>query len=222
MPVDWIAEVLWAGDPPAEPAQHVATLVSRLRRVLGPEAIQGGRQGYQLAGSPAITVDLDEAARLTGQAERELGRAPADCCAGPGTPWPGLRRRLRTFHSVLTFLRALAARTPVLLMVDDLQYAGQSTIEFVHYLGRHLGGTRMLTMATVLRALAEGDSGLPETLRSAVQARVRRLGATAEQLLRMAAVLGATVGPVTVAGMADMLPAAALNQCELALRAATM
>ena len=219
MPVDWIAEVLWAGDPPAEPAQHVATLVSRLRRVLGPEAIQGGRQGYQLAGSPAITVDLDEAARLTGQAERELGRAPADCCAGPGTPWPGLRRRLRTFHSVLTFLRALAARTPVLLMVDDLQYAGQSTIEFVHYLGRHLGGTRMLTMATVLRALAEGDSGLPETLRSAVQARVRRLGATAEQLLRMAAVLGATVDPVTVAGMADMPPAAALNQCELALRA---
>ena len=535
MPVDRIAEVLWAGDPPAEPAQHVATLVSRLRRVLGPEAIQGGRQGYQLAGSPAITVDLDEAARLTGQAERELGRAPAlagaaaeravallspgtalaeepyaawaeparqelrgllrrarhalagasqatgdadlasrvaadamaddpfdegahrlfmsACAAGgerakaleayarlsrrlaeelgtdpapdtqdlylailrqqrpgdPGRPgsapaqapdvtaasrglpgrdrelaeltaaWakaaggePGVvlvigeagigktrlaetlaaeaassgamvlgsrcyeterslflqpvveallpavtglpaaelrellgddappfatlvpeaaavlgpmpadrvavdMQRLRTFHSVLTFLRALAARTPVLLMVDDLQYAGQSTIEFVHYLGRHLGGTRMLTMATVraenadvgaalaavagrvevgplgpeavgqlasqagqaaltdrilrqtrghtlfvvevLRALAEGDSGLPETLRSAVQARVRRLGATAEQLLRMAAVLGATVDPVTVAGMADMPPAAALNQCELALRA---
>ena len=30
--VDQIAEVLWAGNPPQEPMQHVATLVSRLRR----------------------------------------------------------------------------------------------------------------------------------------------------------------------------------------------
>ena len=39
--------------------------------------IQGGRQGYQLAGSQAIMIDLDEAARLTSHAERELGMAPA-------------------------------------------------------------------------------------------------------------------------------------------------
>ena len=41
--VDRIAEVLWAGDPPKESAQHVATLVSRLRRVLGSAAVRGGR-----------------------------------------------------------------------------------------------------------------------------------------------------------------------------------
>ncbi len=75
--VDRITEVLWDGDPPAEPAQHVATLVSRLRRILGSEVIRGGRQGYQLAGSQAIMIDLDEAARLTSHAERELGMAPA-------------------------------------------------------------------------------------------------------------------------------------------------
>jgi len=145
-------------------------------------------------------------------------------------------QRRRAFHSVLAFLRALAARDPVLLMVDDLQYAGQSTIEFVHYLARHAAGTRLLVIATVraendpeigaalaavadrvevgplgadavgqlagqagqasladrilrqtrghtlfvvelLRALAEGDGGLPESLRSAVQTRARRLGA---------------------------------------------
>src|SRR5262249_14715669 len=67
--VDRIAEVLWAGDPPSEPAQNVATLVSRLRRTLGPDVIRGGRQGYRLAGGPEIMVDLDEAARLTGHAE---------------------------------------------------------------------------------------------------------------------------------------------------------
>ena len=547
--VDRITEVLWVGGPPAEPAQHVATLVSRLRRVLGSDAIRGGRQGYQLAGAPAIMIDLDEAARLTGHAERELGTAPAvagtaaeraveilspgtalaeepyaawaepareelrgllrrarhalaeasqatgdadlaarvaadamaddpfdegahrlfmSACAAagerakaletyarlssrlaeelgtdpapdtqdlylailrqqrPGDPGlrdagparPGARparsrdlagrprsvaaspglagrdrelaelagtwakavagepgvvlivgeagigktrlaealaaeaasggamvmparcyeterslflqpvvealvpavtglpavelrqllrddapsfaalvpeaaavlgsmsaervpvdmQRRRTFHSVLGFLRELAARNPVLLVLDDLQYAGRSTIEFVHYLGRNAGRSRLLVAATVraendaetsaaltavasrvevgplgaaavrqlantvgragladrilrqtrghtlfvvevLRALAEGDNGLPESLRSAVQARVRRLGPDAEHLLRVAAVLGAAVDPATVASMADVPPAAALRHCELALRA---
>jgi DNA-binding SARP family transcriptional activator/tetratricopeptide (TPR) repeat protein len=545
--VDRIADVLWDGDPPREPAQHVATLASRLRRVLGPDAIRGGRQGYQLAAGPGILVDLDEAARLTGHAERELASAPAlarasagravdllspgvalaeepdaawaeparqevrgllrrarhalaaaaqatgdaelaarvagdamtddpfdegahrlfmsACAAGgerakaleaygrlsarlaeelgtdpapdthelylailrqqrPGDParpdgGPGLLaqpgaghssrargsaaaswelagrdreltelaaawekaaagepgvvlvvgeagigktrlaealaveaasagamvlpsrcyeterslflqpvveallpavtglpaadlrqllgddapafaelvpeaaavlgpmppeqvaadlQRRRAFHSGLAFLRALAARRPVLLMLDDLQYAGQSTIEFVHYLGRHAGVTRLLVLATVraendpeigaalgavagrvelgplgadavgqlagqagqagladrilqqtrghtlfvvevLQALADGDSGLPESLRGAVQARARRLGAEAEQLLRAAAVLGAAVDPATAASVAGMPPAAALRNCELALQA---
>ncbi len=540
--VDRITEVLWVGDPPAEPAQHVATLVSRLRRVLGSDVIRGGRQGYQLAGSPSIMIDLDEAARLTSHAERELGKAPAvagtaagqaveillpgtalaeepyaawaepardelrgllrrarhalaeasqatgnadlaarvaaeamaddpfdegahrlfmSACATagerakaletyarlsrrlseelgtdpapqthdlylailrqrhPGHPgqrdagraghapglaghapgpaardlvgrdrelaelagvWakaaagePGvvlivgeagigktrlaealaaeaasagamvlaarcyetecslflqpvveallpaitgrsaeeLRRQLgedapsfaalvpeaaavlgtmptervpvdmqrrRTFHGVLGFLRELAVRKPVLLVLDDLQYAGQSTIELVHYLGRNAIGSRLLVAATVraendvetstalaavasrvevgpleaaaverlagqagqrdladqilrqthghtlfvvevLRALAEGDHGLPESLRSAVQARVRRLGPEAEHLLRVAAILGAAVDPAVVASLADVPPAAALRHCELALRA---
>jgi DNA-binding SARP family transcriptional activator/tetratricopeptide (TPR) repeat protein len=546
--VDRIAEVLWDGHPSKDSAQHVATLVSRLRRVLGSDAIRGGRQGYQLAGGPGVVVDLDEGARLTGHAERELAVAPAlartsagravellspgtalaeepdaawaeparqelrgllrrarhalagaaqatgdaglaarvavnamaddpfdegahrlfmsACAAGgerakaleayarlrsrlaqelgtdpapdthelylailrqerpgdPGQPdgslarparqtrtgqparapvstaaarklvgrdrelteltmaWekaasgePGavlvvgeagigktrlaealaaeaasagatvlqsrcyeterslflqpvveavlpavtglpaaeLRRllgddaaafaavvpeaaallgpmpseqvavdmqRQRAFHSVLAFLRELAARNPVLLMLDDLQYAGQSTVEFVHYLGRHAGGARLLVIATVraendaevgaalaavasrvdlgplgadavgqlarqagqagladrilrqtrghtlfvvevLQALADGDSGLPESLRGAVQARACRLGAEAEQLLRAAAVLGAAVDPATAAGIAGVPPADALRDCELALQA---
>jgi DNA-binding SARP family transcriptional activator len=69
--------VLWSGDPPAALEQNVATLVSRLRRALGPDVIRGGRHGYQLGAGPAIVVDLDEAARLTGRAERELAMAPA-------------------------------------------------------------------------------------------------------------------------------------------------
>ena len=47
------------------------------------------------------------------------------------------------------FLNRLAARNPVLVVVDDLQYSGQSTIEFVHYLGRHLAGARLLVVVTV-------------------------------------------------------------------------
>jgi len=221
-----------------------------LRQLLGDDA-------------PPFAVLVPEAAAVLGPMPAD--RAPVDM------------QRRRTFHSVLAFLRALAARNPVLLLVDDLQFAGQSTIEFVHYLGRHLRGARMLTMATVraenadvgaalaavagrvevgplgpeavgqlasragqaaladrilrqahghtlfvvevLQALAEGDTGPPESLRSAVQARARRLGTLAEQLLRMAAVLGAVVDPVMVAAMAGTPPAAALTQCELALQA---
>jgi DNA-binding SARP family transcriptional activator len=84
VPVDRIAEELWAGSPPKEPAQNVATLVSRLRRVLGSDAIHGGREGYQLGSGPNVEIDLDEAAHLTGYAERELVRAPALACLAAG------------------------------------------------------------------------------------------------------------------------------------------
>jgi DNA-binding SARP family transcriptional activator len=43
--VDRIVNVLWADDPPAAAGQNIATLVSRLRGVLGPGVILGGRQG---------------------------------------------------------------------------------------------------------------------------------------------------------------------------------
>jgi DNA-binding SARP family transcriptional activator/tetratricopeptide (TPR) repeat protein len=215
--------------------------------------------------------DASAFAMLVPEAAAVLGPMPAEQVAVD-------LQRQRAFHSVLAFLRELAARNPVLLALDDLQYAGQSTIELVHYLGRHAGGARLLVIATVraendaevgaalaavagrvevgplgadavallarragqagladrilrqtrghtlfvvevLRALAEGDSGLPESLRSAVQARARRLGAGAEQLLRAAAVLGAAVDPATVARLAGVPPAVALSHCELALQA---
>ncbi|HEX3310820.1 MAG TPA: tetratricopeptide repeat protein, partial [Streptosporangiaceae bacterium] len=171
-----------------------------------------------------------------------------------------------------------AARSPVLLLVDDLQYAGQSTVELMHFLGREPAGTRLLMVATVraendaqmgaalapvarrvevgpldadavaqlaraagrdelagrilertrghtlfvvevLRALASGEEGVPESLRTAVQARVRRAGSPVETLLRAAAVLGSTVDPLTLGAMLDLVPAAALEQCEAALGA---
>ena len=157
--------------------------------------------------------------------------------------------RRRAFEAVRAFLRGLAERNPVLLLVDDLQYAGQSTVELMHFLGREPPGTRLLVVATVraendaqvgtalapvarrvevgplgpdavaelaraagqgelaerilertrghtlfvvevLRALASGEEGVPESLRTAVQARVRRAGPPVEALLRAAAVLG--------------------------------
>jgi DNA-binding SARP family transcriptional activator len=75
--VDRIVEALWPGGPPAAPEQNVATLVSRLRAVLGAGFIEGGRQGYRLASGPEILVDLDAAARFCDQAEGKLATAAA-------------------------------------------------------------------------------------------------------------------------------------------------
>src|SRR5215472_4275763 len=69
VPIDRIVAVLWEDDPPAGAEQNVATLVSRLRSVLGANAILGGRQAYQLAEPPLVTVDIDEAAQLCDRAE---------------------------------------------------------------------------------------------------------------------------------------------------------
>jgi DNA-binding SARP family transcriptional activator/tetratricopeptide (TPR) repeat protein len=199
---------------------------------------------------------------------------------GPPGPWrasPEVERR-RAFEAVRAFLRALAERYPVLVLVDDLQYAGQSTIELMHFLGRQAGDSRLLVVVTVraendaqvgtalapvasrvevgplgpeavrelaqaagrgelansilartrghtlfvvevLRALISGDTGAPETLRTAVQARVRRAGQAVEALLRAASVVGATVDPLALGVMLDLGSAAVLELCDKALEA---
>jgi DNA-binding SARP family transcriptional activator len=45
--------------------------------VLGPEAVAGDRQGWRFAAGPRVEVDLDEADRLTTEAEARLTGEPA-------------------------------------------------------------------------------------------------------------------------------------------------
>src|SRR6185312_13420706 len=82
---DRIAEVLWGEQPPAKWERALAVLVSRLRGVFGAESIEGGREGYRFVPSERMSIDLDEAERLTDESEariaaREpsLARAAAD------------------------------------------------------------------------------------------------------------------------------------------------
>jgi DNA-binding SARP family transcriptional activator len=220
----------------------------------------------QLLGAhgPAAAALLPEAAALLGPSPSRRGS-------------PEMERR-RSFEAMTAFLTGLAERAPVLLVVDDLQYAGQSTTEFIHYLGRHMPGSRLLVVVTVraehdqqagaalaavasrvevgplgaaaveqlarearqgalagpilqrtrghtlfvvevLRALADGDLGVPESLRSAVQARVRQTGPATETLLRAASVLGAAIDPLTVGELLQLTPASAVERCERALQA---
>jgi len=80
---DQIAEVLWGTRAPARPAAGVSTIVSRLRRALGPETINGDRNGYRLGDS--TWVDLSAAAALIDRAEARLDAdCPADCLGPAG------------------------------------------------------------------------------------------------------------------------------------------
>ncbi len=239
---------------------------------------------------PIIEAITPVAVRMTASALRQLlgehGSAAAAllpevaALLGPGPPWhgsPEMERR-RSFEAVTAFLAGLTERAPVLLVVDDLQYAGQSTTEFIHYLGRHMSGSRLLVVVTVraehdeqigaalapvatrvqvgpldaaaveqlareaghdalagpilqrtrghtlfvvevLRSLTSGDAGVPESLRSAVQARVRRTGGAVDTLLRAASVLGAAINPLTLGELLQIPPAAAVERCEQALQA---
>src|SRR5439155_5155077 len=62
----------WPGGPPAQPAANIAVLVSRLRSVLGPDLIQGGRPGYVFRPGPTCWIDVDAASDLVTVARRSL------------------------------------------------------------------------------------------------------------------------------------------------------
>ncbi len=80
---DRMAEALWDdGRFPRRPADNVASLVSRLRRALGRQVIDGSRHGYRLGSPPAVRVDLDEAIDLVREAGHRLTDQPAQAAAG--------------------------------------------------------------------------------------------------------------------------------------------
>jgi DNA-binding SARP family transcriptional activator/tetratricopeptide (TPR) repeat protein len=218
---------------------------------------------------------------------RELSGARAAAFAGllPGArelfgPPPAVRAMpevelRRAFEGVTAMLLGLTEQRTVLLVLDDLQNAGQTTVDLLHYLARHVATARLLVLATIraeegaatidaftevaglvelgplpadavarlasgaghgdlagmivrrtrghalfvteiLRGLAAGESGVPESLRTAVLARLRRAGPGTEELLRAGAVLGASVDPAVVAGLLEVPAHVAALRCEQA------
>ena len=49
---DWLADALWGETPPASAAKNLQGCIARLRKVLGPDAIETTATGYRLALSP--------------------------------------------------------------------------------------------------------------------------------------------------------------------------
>jgi DNA-binding SARP family transcriptional activator/tetratricopeptide (TPR) repeat protein len=74
--LDRIVNALWAEQRPPRAAENVAVLVSRLRRVIGPDSIRGNREGYVLA-DDGVRVDITEAEQFIAEAESRLASAQA-------------------------------------------------------------------------------------------------------------------------------------------------
>jgi DNA-binding SARP family transcriptional activator/tetratricopeptide (TPR) repeat protein len=77
-----IADVLWAAEQPRDAAANVATLVSRLRSVLGDDVIAGSRAAYGLLPGGAWVTDVDAARQLVVEAtDRHRAGEPGLACA---------------------------------------------------------------------------------------------------------------------------------------------
>ncbi|MEU5075154.1 AfsR/SARP family transcriptional regulator [Streptomyces asoensis] len=71
VPAGLLVEEVWAGDPPADEQGALQALVGRLRRALGPDAVDSAEGGYRLAAAPD-DVDLHRFERLTADGLRAL------------------------------------------------------------------------------------------------------------------------------------------------------
>lgn len=112
VPTDTLVHALWSDSLPERPERNLAALVSRLRRGVGRERIEGDPSGYRLVRDAGTTVDVHEALDLVQEAERDLERGlmlravsgaqtAEDLLGGgsalvgePDAPWAGEIRRL--------------------------------------------------------------------------------------------------------------------------------
>ncbi len=81
VPLDRVVDALWPDGAPADPGANVATLVSRTRRLLGPDVLTTTGRAYGLAEYGPWRVDLDEAATLLAEAATRTGE-PVLAAAG--------------------------------------------------------------------------------------------------------------------------------------------
>ncbi|MES5825082.1 BTAD domain-containing putative transcriptional regulator [Streptomyces sp. RG80] len=66
-----LVDEVWGADPPADAPGALQALVGRLRRALGPDAVDSADGGYRLAAAPD-DIDLHRFDRLTGEGTRAL------------------------------------------------------------------------------------------------------------------------------------------------------
>ncbi|MCX4739550.1 AfsR/SARP family transcriptional regulator [Streptomyces antibioticus] len=81
VPAGTLVDEVWAGDPPADATGALQALVGRLRRALGPDAVDSTAGGYRLTAAPDA-VDLHRFERLTADGLRALADGDPAKAAG--------------------------------------------------------------------------------------------------------------------------------------------
>jgi predicted ATPase len=98
--------------------------------------------------SLARTLDPEQLAEVLGGARGELARLVPELGVGPaGEPASATLPPTRLFELLLGVLHRLAARGPVLLVVEDLHWADQSTSDLLGFVVRNLRGGVALVLS---------------------------------------------------------------------------
>ncbi len=123
--------------------------------VLTGHCVELGAEGLPLAPlidalrTLARTTPADELADVLGPARRGLGRLlPELDPGGAGEPPAEGNQVAQLLELVLGLLDRLSARRPLMLVLEDLHWADQSTRELAAFLIRSLRGVRVLLLAT--------------------------------------------------------------------------
>ncbi len=82
--------------------------------------------------------------------------------AEPDTPERGYRRGL--YDAVVSAFRSAAAQAPLVLVLEDLQWAGATAVELLGYLVEHTTGSRILVLATYRTSAPDRSRSLGEAI----------------------------------------------------------
>lgn len=129
--------------------------------------------------------------------------------------------RVEEGDDVLALLEPVGTRLPVGPLDADAVAALAAAAGQAPMAGAILArtGGHTLFVVETLGGLRAGASEVPASLRSAVLDRLDRAGADTAELLRAAAVVGASVDPEVVAGMLGLATHVAVQRCERAVAA---
>ena len=110
----------------------------------------------------------DRVEALVGDRVGELGRVLPSAVAGGAVPVGGLHdERFRAHRAVRALLQQLAARQPVVVVLDDIHWADEASLELIVHLLRRPAPARILT------ALAFREGQLPSLVLAALEAATR-------------------------------------------------
>ena len=138
----------------------------------------------------------DRVEALVGDRAAELARVLPSAAPGGDVPLGGLQdERFRAHRAVRALLVGLAARTPVVIVLDDIHWADEASLELIVHLLRRPAPARILT------ALAFREGQLPGSVLAALEASARE---SAVSELRLAPL---SAGEADVL-MGDRVPAA--------------
>jgi DNA-binding CsgD family transcriptional regulator len=162
--------VLRGGASEAEGMPPYLPFLEALGRYVRTAPVEVLRQQAGYAPSILATILPELAVRLGGELSQPY-------------PLPPEQSRLRLYEAVGDFISAIAERAPVLIILDDLQWADSASCDLLTFIARHQTTDRLL----ILGAYREDELQLNQALKGALT-----------ELTRQRVLTSLPIGPLTV------------------------